>query len=157
MAIRHYPTNRRVNCEYNDDVEELLVKNRRGLLRVTGVLELDHRDRPVRMTDVFEINELDISPITLTTIDAMDRRLGFRSGSHNFHPALDADGQLLVIEDDALDLHAYAPDRTSLIADVSEQIVFMWREYVESETELTPGAAALAKRLVEVVEVAPNA
>jgi hypothetical protein len=54
--------------ELRTESGEMLIENRRGLLQVTGVLERDKRDRPVRMTAAFNIEELDISPISLGII-----------------------------------------------------------------------------------------
>jgi hypothetical protein len=157
ITVRQYSTNRRISCEYTDDVEDMLVKNRRGLIQVTGILELDQRDRPVRMTDVYDIQELDLSPVIVNSLDAPVGRLRFRSGAHSFSPVLDEEGHLLVVEDTSLDLHAYGMDRVTLVAEISEQLIFLWSEYVETNEPLTPGAAALADRLREVLEVVPHA
>lgn len=152
IAIRHYSTNRRVVCEYTEDVEELLLKNRRGLVQVTGVLELDKRDRPVRMTDVYEISEVDLSPIVMSVIEGPSRKFRFRQGSHAFVPYLDSEGQLFVVEDEVLDLHVYARTRSELISEIAEQMEFLWVEYVDTSDKLTPGAADLARRLRLILE-----
>lgn len=152
ITLRHYPTDRRIHCEYRPEAEEMLIENRRGLLQVTGVLERDQRDRPVRMTDVFNIEELDLSPITFGVIKGPVAQLRFRDDSYQFQPALDADGELLVVEHPELDIHAYAPTRAGLISEIVEQIEFLWLEYVDTDSPLTSGAHELGERLKQALE-----
>lgn len=157
ITVRHHPTKRRVVCEYTDDAEEMLVKNRRGLLHVTGTLELDKRDRPYRMTNVYDIQELDLSPVTLNVVEGALRRLRFAEGARSFTPELDSEGKLLVVQDEQLDLHAYAPNRAELIQEISEQIEMLWIEFAETSEELTPAAAALRERLIITLQPIENA
>lgn len=157
ITIRHYPTDRMLDCEYVDDFEEMLVANRRGLIQVSGLVELDSQDRPVRVTDVFDIQELDLSPIVIESIDGAVRKLRFRDGPRTFVPFLDEEGQLLVVEDDELDLHVYSNSRTGLLTELYEHIEFLWLEYAESTEQMTSGAAQLAARLRTILEVVADA
>lgn len=157
ITIRHYPTNRRVTCEYMDEAEEMLVENRRGLLQVTGVVELDRRDRPVRMTKVFQIQEVDLSPFALSVIEGESLTLRFRDKPYQVSASLDPDGQLLVAEDKGLDLHVFASTRAELSVEIAEHIEFLWLEYVETDEELTAGAAELRSRLHRLLEPVDDA
>lgn len=148
LTIRHYPTQRRLECEYRPDAEEMLLENRRGLIRVTGLVELDEQNLPLRLTDVFDIQELDVSPIVLESIVLGGRRLRFRSEAKSFRIELDEGGQLLVVRDPELDIHVFASSRAELLGDLIEQIEMMWLEYAEAdEASLTDGAASLARTL----------
>lgn len=158
LTIRHHPTQRRLDCEYSDEVEEMLVENRRGMIQVSGLVELDEHDRPIRLTDVFDIQELDLSPIMLDRIEGVARSLRFKEGPYQFVPELDEDGQLLVIEDPLLDIHVFARTRDELLSDLVEQIEVLWLEYAEADTaRLTEGASALSEILREQLELLPNA
>lgn len=155
LVIRHHPTNRRLECEYGEDVEEMLVENRRGPIRVSGLVELDANDLPIRLTDVFDIQEIDLSPLVLERVQGAVRRLRFRGGPRTVPVRLDDEGHLLVAEDAALDVHVFAPTRGELAAELVEQIEMLWLEYAEAEdVTLTPGAVELARMLREQVEIA---
>lgn len=148
LTIRHHPTQRRLECEYRPDAEEMLLENRRGFIRVTGLVELDEHSLPLRLTDVFEIQELDVSPIVLDTVVGRQRRLRFRAGTASFRIELDEGGQLLVVRDPELDMHVFAHTRADLLADLIEQLEMMWLEFAEADgTLLTEGAAALGETL----------
>lgn len=147
LTIRHHPTQRRLECEYRPDAEEMLLENRRGLIRVTGLVELDEHNLPLRLTDVFDIQELDVSPIVLESVAGRHHRLRFRSAA-SFRIELDDGGQLLVVRDPELDIHVFAPTRAELLADLIEQLEMMWVEYAEAdEAGLTEGAASLGRAL----------
>ena len=152
FSLRHYPSDRRISCEYRAEAEEMLIRNRRGLLQVTGILERDRRDRPARMTDVYNIEEIDLSPIHLSAVKGKAVRLRFRDEPFQFDPMLDAEGELLVVEQPQIDVHAYAATRSELIAEISNQVEFLWLEYVETDEPLTSGASALRGRLMEILE-----
>ncbi|HEX2210790.1 MAG TPA: hypothetical protein VHG93_24115 [Longimicrobium sp.] len=148
LTIRHHPTQRRLECEYRPDAEEMLLENRRGLIRVTGLVELDEQNFPLRLTDVFEIQELDVSPIVLEAVSGARRRLRFRSGARTFRIELDDGGQLLVVRDPELDIHVFARTRAELLAELTDQIEMIWLEYAEADAgRLTEGAASLGRIL----------
>ncbi|HEY0018002.1 MAG TPA: hypothetical protein VGC13_16930 [Longimicrobium sp.] len=148
LTIRHHPTQRRLECEYRPDAEEMLLENRRGFIRVTGLVELDEHNLPLRLTDVFDIQELDVSPIVLDSVVGRQRRLRFRAGAASFRIELDEGGQLLVVRDPELEIHVFARTRAELLGDLIEQIEVMWLEYAEAEQAgLTDGAASLGRSL----------
>ena len=89
-----------------------------------------------------------LAPIVLESIAGSRRRLRFRAGPQAFAVDLDEEGQLLVVRDDELDIHAYGQTRAEVVADLVEQLEMMWLEYAEAdEAHLTPGAAALGRIL----------
>jgi hypothetical protein len=153
LTIRHHPTQRRLECEYRFDLEEMLLENRRGLIRVTGLVELDEQNQPLRLTDVFDIQELDASPIILEAVTGARRHLHFRGGAQSFGIELDDSGHLLVHHPE-LDIHVFGRTRAELLTDLVEQIEMMWLEYAEADAaRLTEGAAALGRRLRERLAV----
>jgi hypothetical protein len=96
---------------------------------------------------------MDVSPIILTEISGTKRRLRFRDGARAF-PVAQADGQLLVVHDAELDIHAYGQTCADVRSDLVEQIEMMWLEYAEAdEAQLTPGAASLGRLLRERLAV----
>ena len=86
-------------------------------------------------------------PIILEEISGTRRRLRFRDGARAF-PVGRADGQLLVVHDAELDIHAYGRTCADVLTDLVEQIEMMWLEYAEAdEAQLTAGAASLGRLL----------
>jgi hypothetical protein len=88
-----------------------------------------------------------VLPIILEEISGTRRRLRFRDGARAF-PVGRADGQLLVVHDAELDIHAYGRTCADVLTDLVEQIEMMWLEYAEAdEAQLTAGAASLGRLL----------
>ena len=60
----------------------------------------------------------------------------------------------MIVQDTALDIHAFARTRDELLSDLTEQIEMLWREYAEADpTMLTEGAASLRRILHERLEL----
>ncbi|HEY7770048.1 hypothetical protein [Longimicrobium sp.] len=94
-----------------------------------------------------------MSPIILEEISGTRRRLRFRDGARAF-PVDRTDGQLLVVHDAELDIHAYGGTCADVLTDLIEQIEMMWLEYAEAdEAQLTAGAASLGRLLRERLAV----
>jgi predicted RNase H-like HicB family nuclease len=154
LTIRHHPTQRRLECEYGPDVEDMLVENRRGLIRVTGLVELDEQDRPIRLTDVFDIHELDLSPMVIESIMGTRRYLRVRAEPLTFQVDLDEDGQYLAVSDPELDIHVFGQTRADVLSELLAQLEMMWLEYAEAEEiHLTAGAASLGRSLRQRLSV----
>lgn len=154
LTIRHHPTQRAIDCEYADDTEEMLLENRRDWVQVTGLVERDAQDRPLRLTDVFEITSLDLSPIQVDTFEGTRQQLRFRGGTRSFEPTLDESGTLMIVEDEKLGVHAYAESRERLREVLIEELDFLWQEYAEADpAALTPAAARLRGELLEMLEL----
>jgi hypothetical protein len=94
-----------------------------------------------------------VSPIILEEISGTRRRLRFRDGARAF-PVDRAHGQLLVVHDAELDIHACGQTCADVLTDLVEQIEMMWLEYAEAdEAQLTAGAASLGRLLRERLAV----
>ena len=150
LTLRLYRTNRALQCEYAEDLEEMLIENRRGLLQVSGLVELDDRDRPIRLTNVFDIREVDLSALTVERFETPTGVVRFREGPRTFEVVLEDSGEYFVVEDEDLDLHVFADSRDGLAADLDEQLVVLWTEYaLAAPSDLTDGAARLRATLLE--------
>ena len=150
LTLRLYRTNRVLRCEYAEDLEEMLVENRRGLLQVSGLVELDERDRPIRLTNVFDIREVDLSDLVVERVETPRGVVRFKGGPRPFEVTLEDSGEYLVVEDEALDLHVFADSRDGLAADLDEQVGVLWTEYALADpADLTPSAARLRATLLD--------
>ncbi|MCX7111417.1 MAG: hypothetical protein NTX45_15075 [Proteobacteria bacterium] len=62
----------------------------------------------------------------------------------------EGDGELLMVTDEDLGLHVYAPTRSQLADDLTAELFFLWDEYAQEPDEnLTPKAQLLKSKLLE--------
>lgn len=148
LTIRLHPTNRALDCDYTEDVEEMLLDNRRDWIQVTGLVELDDLGRPTRLSDVFDIQNVDLSPLSVEAVRGDARNLRFIGGARTFGVSLDESGTLLVVEDEEIGVHAYAETRADLEVALAEDLMVLWHEYAEAASDdLTDDAADLRDAL----------
>ena len=159
VVLRYPSTRQEIECVYVDELEETMIENRRGLMQATGQFTLDDEGNPTKLTDVTQLEPVDLSPISLKVVHWSDREFRFRQ-PFTLSPSLDEESQqLYVVEDANLTLLAYAQTREQLIQEIGEQIAFIWDAYViASEDDLASDALRLRQRLSEVIwEVAKDA
>ena len=139
---------REVECFYGDDIEPMLTTARRQFVQINGVFTLGADGFPIKVTDVIRIEPLNLDSIHIEDIkiDGIDHRLPKRLV---FAPRLDDEtGQLLVVDDDELSLHAAASTRAELVDEIRQLLSFLANEYALADpTTLTPRAALLRQRL----------
>jgi hypothetical protein len=150
VSLRYPPTHTELECFYVDELEETMIENRRGLIQATGQFTLDGDGNPTRLTNVTQLEPVDLSPITLKTVQWQGRTFRF-TRPILLEPKLDEESsQLYVVENTDLALIAYAQTREQLLQDISEQIAFMWDAYVETNDILAPDALKLRQRLIDL-------
>jgi len=152
VVLRYPPTRTEIECVYVDELEETMIENRRELIQATGQFTLDNEGNPTKLTNVTQLEPVDLSPISLKTVHWQGREFRF-SQLLVLQPKLDEESsQLYLVEASELTLFAYAQTREQLLQEIGEQIAFMWDTYVkESEDKLAPDALRLRHRLLEDV------
>jgi hypothetical protein len=152
VVLRYPPTRTEIECVYVDELEETMLQNRRGLMQATGQFTLDEEGNPTKLTNVTQLEPVDLSPISIKVVHWRGREFRFGS-SLTLQPELDEESsQLYVVEAPDLTLLAYAQTREQLLQEIAEQIAFMWDAYVNvSEAELAPDALKLRQRLLKNV------
>lgn len=153
VVLRYPPTHREIECVYVDELEETMLENRRGFIQATGRFTLDDEGNPIQLTDVTQVQPVNLSPIVLKVVHWQGREFQF-SQPLILNPSLDEDSsQLYVVEDAALTLLAYAQTREQLLQEIAEQLAFMWDAYaVAPEDELARDAMQLRQQLVGRME-----
>lgn len=157
VVLRYPPTRTEIECVYVDELEETMIENRRELIQATGQFTLDDEGNPAKLTNVTQLEPVDLSPISLKTVYWQEREFRF-TRSLILQPKLDEESsQLYVVENPDLTIHAYAQTREQLLQEIGDQIAFMWDTYAkESEDKLAPDALRLRQRLLkdfrEVIE-----
>jgi hypothetical protein len=153
LVIQHPVTRKLLDCFYNEEVESMLLENRRELIQVTGNVVMDDNDLPKEISDVVCIQEVDITPIELDDIPNNDHTLRFKEPTI-LTPVLDDSQQLFVVKDAHLGLDIFAYTRAEIIGDAKSEIAFLWNEYALAQDEdLTANALMLKKNLLSLLEV----
>lgn len=152
VTIIYRPTQRQLDCYYDEAIEELLLENPRELIHVTGRVALDDDGHPTRITDVDEIREVDMSPFDVHELRIPDRTLHFRE-TLVLTPEMDESEQLLWLRHESLGIDVCAPTREDLDRALMDEFDVLWRNYVDAPqgSPMTIEAKALAQRLRDAV------
>lgn len=152
MVILYPVTSRSLDCFYNEDVEDMLLEQRRRLVQVIGMTVLDENDHPKEITDVVSIQEIDLSPIELDCVCCESKSLRFKNRLV-LTPVLDDSKQLYTVSYPEFDLEAFAYTRQELIDSIQSEIVFIWNGYAkEADEVLTKDAQELKQKLLSSIE-----
>lgn len=151
IKLWYPPTKRQLTCSYQPEVEEMLLSHPRDLVRITGVVVVDERGHPERILDVHNIEELDLTPITV-------RRFSPAAEASMLNEPLeypithDDEYQVLQISDPDLDIILEASTRDELIEDLTVEFDVLWHNYALADDEdLTPSAVGIKRKLWEQV------
>lgn len=149
LGIYYIPTGRVLDCIYEPDLEDFVIQNLRGVLQVTGRVQLDAAGHPEKIIDVTEIVELDLSPADITKVTSSEVTLVLSRPLH-LVPVLQ--GQELVIELPEFNLIAQGATRDEVIRDLESDLVWLWQEYgTAKEEDLSEDAQRLKDALNAMV------
>ncbi len=154
LTLRYPPTQRIVRCFYLESVEEMLLRSPRELVQVIGEVTLDEEGNPTRISEVEDIRDVDLSPLSVSRVRTPD-------GILHLTPPLQIDVnadesyQFLVAVDAELGIEAMAVTREELLEEIERDIDVQWRTYaLAPDDDLTPNAQrrkhALRIRIREV-------
>ncbi|MDR2427079.1 MAG: hypothetical protein LBD46_07900 [Endomicrobium sp.] len=135
IVITHPMTKRLLDCFYNEDVEDMLLENRRDLVQITGQVILDENDQPKKITDVISIQEVDLSPIEIDHIECNGIKLKPKR-QLILTPKLDETEQLYLIENPSIGLELFAYTRQELYNDIKLDICYLWEEYAKVDDDI---------------------
>jgi hypothetical protein len=145
LTIIYAPKRRALECFYDEQIELMLLENRRDLIQVTGRVIMDDDGHPRRIVEVEQIQELDLSPFTTEDVECGSlvlhprRRLDIR-------PSVSEDEQLVRIEYPPWGLDVFASTRAELYGEFREQIAMLWVEYATADDVALSDAAVKVKR-----------
>lgn len=145
FTIIYPPNNVELECIYHDAVEELLIERRRDLVQVTGRVVLDEQGNPKRIIDVNDIRDLDLSALTIETVQFEGHVLK-ANASITLEPSTDDSKQFLCIEHATLGINVFAPTREALLAEIQVQIRMLWAEYALADDAALDAVARQLKR-----------
>lgn len=145
LRIHHAPSRRVLECFYEEDVESMLLDNRRDLIQVTGQVVLDEQGQPKEIVAVDQIWDLDLSPLALSEVDVRDVHLHAHE-TLELAPVLSEDEQLVCLIHEPWSLDVFAPTRAELLIEAKEQLAMMWKEYVQVSDDMLSEPAQRVKR-----------
>lgn len=135
-----------IECVYDQELEPMLVAQRRDLVQVIGRCTVNSQGLPQEITDVTSIEAVDLSPMRFDSFESAGRTLKVKGEPLVLDPTLDDETQQLysVVSDD-LDLHAFAYSREQLVDEIAAHIFCLWDQYAaEDSSRLTDDARQLA-------------
>lgn len=152
LGILHEQTNRILDCNYSSEQEELVMSNLKGIIHVTGMVELDANDLPEKIKDVVDIHALDLSPLLLQSVDTAEGRLVLKQ-AESIQPTFE-DGRV-VFELPILNIIASGATREEAVEELASDFIWLWKEYALAPCEeLSQDANELAEYLRGMVEEA---
>jgi hypothetical protein len=157
VTIIYAPRRRGLECFYSEDIEPMLLENRRDLIQVTGRVIMDDGGHPSKIVEVEEIRELDLSPFIVSEISGNNWRVKSIQPM-TLVPTLSENEQLLCLRHDAWGLDVFAPTRSELFEEFKEQMALLWEEYaLEDDSLLSDVALNVKRRLREQFKEVSNA
>jgi len=152
VTIEYPPSQRELSCSYDESNEDMLLEKPRELIQITGHVILDAHDLPLKIVDVINMEQVDLSPFFLNEVAYHDRRFRFLEPLE-LTPTLDEDtSQLYCLEHPALGIDVFAWNRADLESELAEQIAFLWDNYALAEDgSLTSDALELKRSLKQAL------
>ncbi len=152
LGVYYRPTSRVLDCYYDPELEDLIVENLKGIVHVTGRVQLDANGFPDKIVDVSDIRALDLRPVVLKSVETAAGRLVLRE-AESVKPSYEDEQVVLELPD--LHIVASGATREDAVEKLFSDLIWLWKEYVLApQEELSLDARALAERLRGMVEEA---
>ena len=148
VTILYKPSERQLECYYDESVEEMLLERPRELIQVSGVMRLDEKGVPEKIVDVEKIRELDLSRFYFEKFQFQDFVLVFNPPLV-LEPELIENEQLLLLREESLGIDVIAPTIDELEESLREEIIMLWINFAKEKDEnLSPKALELKTNLL---------
>lgn len=150
IAILYPDTHRILDCFYDIEIEDFIIGNLKGLIQVTGRVQLDASGHPDKIIDVTAINELDLTAVKLSRISAFDVTLEL-SQPLIIKPSFE--DQEVILEFPDFHIIASGVTREQTIRTFEEDFIWLWKEYaLVNDDELTSDAIQLKNNLLSMIK-----
>jgi len=151
LTIDYAPRHRTLECFYKEDIEPMLFENRRDLIQVTGKVIVDEDNHPMKIVEVENIQDLDLSPFVVSEMTDGSLKIRFKKPLE-LVPTLSESQQLIHLFHKDLNIDVFASTRVSLLSELKEQVLMMWHEYVqEDDSNLADSARELKQYLIAAI------
>lgn len=148
VTIQYRPSEREMECFYEESVEEMLLGRPRKLIQVTGVIRLDENGQPKKIVDVQMIRELDMSRFYRESFKTPASVLLFEPPLV-LEPELVEDEQLISLKHESMGIDVVAATIEELSECLHAEVVMLWSNYALAEDSiLSPKSLELKQNLL---------
>jgi hypothetical protein len=152
VTIQYRPSEREMECFYEESVEEMLLGRPRELIQVTGIIRLDEHGQPKKIVDVQMIRELDLSRFYRESFRTPTSLLLFEPPLV-LEPELVEDEQLISLKHETLGIDVVAPTIEELSVCLDAEVLMLWRNYALAEDGvLSPKSLELKQNLLSRIK-----
>lgn len=152
FSIYHTPTKRVLDCYYEPEIEDFIIQSIKDFIVVKGTVQLDEKGKPRKIVSVSEISELDQRPLKLNQVTSGSLTLLFNQPLE-VPLSFNLEEEQFEFEIPSLNIFASSSSRKEALRVIEEDIVWLWREYVEKTGEsLSADAEKLRERLKVLVK-----
>lgn len=150
ISILYPPTQRILDCFYDVEIEDFIIGNLKGLIQVTGRVQLDAAGHPDKIVDVISIDELDLRTVRLSKLSAGNTVLKLAQPLI-IEPQYEE--QEVILEYPAFHIIASGASREEAIAVLEKDFIWLWKEYaMDDDSELSLDAQQLKQELLSLVK-----
>lgn len=148
LGIYYEPTHRVLDCFYDEELEDFVINNLRGLIQVTGQVQLDENGEPSKIVHVSEIQELDLSPLQLVRVSTQKVTL---QAIKPIEVVPTFENQEVIIEIEKFGIIAAGATREEAVEAFQDDLAWLWLEYAcAPDDQLSEDARSLKKELKEL-------
>jgi hypothetical protein len=135
ITLKYPPTKTELKCYYTDELEVELFQNRRELLQVTdNVTYRKDRETPKKITNVTDIQFLDLSDFILISFQYEGTKLKFKKPLV-LSPKLTESCQFMMLQEPELGIDVIAQTRKELWEELSAEIEVQWEHCAKQPDE----------------------
>lgn len=148
LGIYYEPTHKVLDCFYDEELEDFVINNLRGLIQVTGQVQLDEDGEPAKIVHVSEIQELDLSPLQLAQVSTPKVTL---QAIRPMEVVPIFENQEVIIEMPQFGIIATGATREEAIEALQDDLAWLWLEYAcAPDDQLSADARNLKNELKEL-------
>lgn len=150
LSLYYKPTSKVLDCFYDPELENFIIGNLRGLIQVRGKIQLNDRDEPDRIVESYAVTEIDLEPLNLFQASSGGTTIKF-SKPLEFEFTFDETEQEACLWNENLNIYAVGLTREEAIIEIEEDIIWLWKEYVNApNSQLTEDACEFKLKLEQI-------
>ncbi len=142
IYVQYPPTGKLIECRYSTDLEDFLIENLDAYIQLNAMVEADDKGNPQKILNVDYIQELDISPVKLSTIRGEKISIELNKPLV-IEPVFE--NQEVVLYYDDFNIIAAGQNRDEAVQEFEQDFLWLWQEYVLADDELLSADAITMK------------
>lgn len=153
LTLKYPPTGTEVKCYYSDEIESRLFENRKNLVQITGNVTYERdKETPKKITNIDDIQVLDLTEFTLETIPLDDSTELLFEPPLVLTPKLTECKQYMTLENTDLGIDVIAQTRDELWEELVAEVRHLWQFCAQAPDEkLGPAFLINKKNLLQAI------